>query len=264
MKKYLLIIYTIAVVLICAIVFESKTKSVNSQVSVLNKNNTNLEQNIKNLTSQIKNLQSQNQSLQSEKGTLQKNLKDCAESLTGLVNIKDVDKDIDVELRYATENNFAKKKLYSVNICMIQKKTADKLVNANNIFLKSGYHIKVWDAYRPLSVQKEMWNIVKNDNYIADPSNGSGSVHNKGAAVDITLVDSNGKELEMPSGFDTFSKAAYRNNPSMSAKAKSNLNYLTNVMKQCGFNTLDTEWWHYEDTDSNSYPLLDVKLDYFQ
>jgi D-alanyl-D-alanine dipeptidase len=183
--------------------------------------------------------------------------------IDGFVQLKDLDPDFVFDLKYATTDNFTHQKVYPNAICTLRVATAQKLVKANAEFKKRGYRIKIWDAYRPLSVQKIFWSIEPNDNYVADPYNGA-SIHNRGCAVDITLVDSSGKELEMPSGFDNFTQSAYRSNQNMSSTARTNMNMLTDVMTQSGFITIDTEWWHFEDSDWQSYPIADVDLTRFQ
>jgi D-alanyl-D-alanine dipeptidase len=181
--------------------------------------------------------------------------------LTQFIVIKDLDSSIKINLRYATSNNFTGKVIYSSPVCVLRKETAEKLINAEVRFEKLGYHIEIWDAYRPLSAQKVLFAAESNTNYIADPA--MGSRHNRGAAVDITLVDENGKEVEMPSGFDDFTIKAHRNNPDMSKEAQKNLATLTSVMSACGFTTISTEWWHFDDSDWNSYPIMDVHLEDF-
>jgi D-alanyl-D-alanine dipeptidase len=182
--------------------------------------------------------------------------------IDGFVLLKDMDPDFIIDLRYATTDNFTKRKIYPDSVCVLRKATAAKLRNASKEFKNLGYRIKIWDAYRPVYVQRIFWNLVKDSRFVANPDNG-GSVHNKGCAVDLTLTDLNGKELEMPSGFDDFSEKAYRNNSSMSAAAKDDLGLLTKIMKQNGFSTIDTEWWHYDDSDSKQYGIADVDLKLF-
>ncbi|RFU62088.1 D-alanyl-D-alanine dipeptidase [Peribacillus glennii] len=179
-----------------------------------------------------------------------------------LVDIRKLDKTIVIDLRYATKNNFTKKKIYPAAVPLLRKETAAKLVKVNNEAAKKGYRIKVWDAYRPFSAQRTLYNAASNKSYVAHPS--KGSRHNRGAAVDLTLVDRKGKELLMPSAFDDFTKRAHRNNPGMNKTAKKNMDYLTSIMKKHGFRTISNEWWHYEDTNWEKYPLLDVPLTSFK
>ncbi|GKX68059.1 M15 family metallopeptidase [Inconstantimicrobium mannanitabidum] len=184
-------------------------------------------------------------------------------SYSGLVPVVDYDPSLKIDLRYATTNNFTGKVVYPKPVCLLQKNTLDKLIECNNDLKKQGYRIKIWDAYRPADVQKYFWSIVKDRRFIADPYL-HGSRHNRGCAVDITLVDENGKELEMPTGFDEFSTAAYRNNPNMSATAKKNLDLLTSTMIKHGFKPIETEWWHFDDSEADKYPILNIPLDEIQ
>lgn len=182
--------------------------------------------------------------------------------IDGFVLISSLDKDIDIDLKYATADNFAKKVVYPNSICALRKKTAEKLVSANAQLKKSGFKLKIWDAYRPLYVQKIFWNIIPDNRFVANPYTG-GSIHNRGCAVDVTLENLDGTEVTMPSKFDDFTPNAYRANNNMSAEAKNNLDILTNCMTANGFITLDTEWWHFEDTDLKKYEVADIDLDLF-
>lgn len=180
----------------------------------------------------------------------------------GLVLVRDIVPDVEIELKYATEDNFTKTQVYPHDICALQKSTAIKLKKANTELMEIGYRLKIWDAYRPLSVQKIFWNLVSDSKYVANPSTG-GSKHNRGTAVDVTLVDMNGNELEMPTEFDDFTGKAARSNKDISIAAKKNVELLTNVMIKNGFTTISTEWWHYNDSDSGNYNALDVDLEEF-
>lgn len=187
---------------------------------------------------------------------------DYSKEINGLVVVSNYDNSFVIDLRYATENNFTGKVVYKTNVCALQKITLSKLIAANDEFKALGYKIKIWDAYRPADVQKYFWSIVKDRRYIASPYV-NGSRHNRGTAVDITLVDSKGNEIEMPTGFDQFNTSAHRDNPNISETAKNNLILLTEVMKKHGFTTIETEWWHYDDEDSNKYPILNIPLEAF-
>src|SRR5204863_1402356 len=137
-----------------------------------------------------------------------------------------------------------------------------KLAAANAEFQKDGYMIKVWDGYRPPYVQKIFWEIMPDDRYVANPYKG-GSKHNRGGAVDVTLVDLKGNEVEMPSAYDDFSEKAWRKSPLASAEARKNEDYLTEVMVKHGFSPLEHEWWHFDDPDYKNFPLVDVQLEQF-
>jgi D-alanyl-D-alanine dipeptidase len=179
-----------------------------------------------------------------------------------LVLVSDYSSSFVFDMKYATCDNFVTKTLYPSPTCVLTKGTLDKLIKANSILRKQGYTIKIWDAYRPLSVQKIMWDATPDKNYVANPY-GSGSKHNRGAAVDVTLVDKNGKELKMPTGFDNFTAKASPNYKGMTAEQRKNLNILSKAMTSSGFKTISTEWWHFEDTDYNGYKIQDIPLSKF-
>lgn len=179
-----------------------------------------------------------------------------------LVLVSDYSKDFKIEMKYATYDNFVKKTLYPSPTCILAKGTLDKLTKANNTVKKYGYSIKIWDAYRPLSVQKIMWEATPNKNYVANPYR-SGSKHNRGAAVDVTLVDKNGKELPMPTEFDNFTEKASPGYKGMSKEKRKNLNILSSAMTTAGFKTVSHEWWHFEDKDWSNYMIQDLPLSKF-
>lgn len=103
---------------------------------------------------------------------------------------------------------------------------------------------------------------MPNDDYVANPYT-EGSIHNKGCAVDITLVDTNSNEIEMPPGFDDFTEKASRTNKNISPMAQQNLDLLTKVMQESGFTTINSEWWHFNDKDSDSFKIEDIDLNLF-
>jgi zinc D-Ala-D-Ala dipeptidase len=162
---------------------------------------------------------------------------------TTFVNLKDYSADFVYDMKYATEDNFLKAKVYDCAECYLRLKTVQALVAANKAFIKKGYRIKLFDCYRPLDIQKRMWKIVSNPEYVADPA--KGSIHNRGGAVDITLVDKNGKELDMGTSFDFFGIEASHNYDKLTQKVKNNRILLKTIMSQNNFNALNSEWWHY-------------------
>lgn len=192
-----------------------------------------------------------------EKEINEKNLK----IICGLVDVAQIDSTLVIDLKYAGADNFLKKSVYPVQKGILQLEVAKKLAEANNEFHKYGFTIKIWDAYRPLSVQKMMWEIMPNDDFIANPSHGS--VHNRGAAVDVTLIDKQGKEIEMPSDFDDFTEKAFINYKGASAKAVQNREFLAKIMMNHGFTRLDSEWWHFYGPNAYDYPIVDVQLEEF-
>ncbi len=213
----------------------------------------------KQMALEIKTLEASIEELRQE--TLQREIAYRTMVESNLVDILSLDSDIVVDLRYATKDNFMNYQAYPDNSrALLRRETAIKLIRACEIFKDDGYTLKIWDAYRPLSVQRIMWQHSPLPGYVADPDRGSN--HNRGAAVDVTLLDEEGKELEMPSGFDDFTDKAARDYGNLTSEAKKNMDYMTQVMVNCGFKTIRTEWWHFDDVDSKNYPVLDVSLDH--
>ncbi|MBW4513117.1 MAG: M15 family metallopeptidase [Scytonematopsis contorta HA4267-MV1] len=173
-----------------------------------------------------------------------------------LVDIQSVNKNIVVDIRYATSNNFLKRKVYPEARCILRYRVAKKLAKVQEDLAKNQLGLKVYDCYRPLSVQKLMWQVKPDNRFVANPA--QGSRHNRGAAVDLTLVDSNGKELEMPSEFDSFTPASHRNYSGGNIQALHNRQLLENAMQKHGFIGLSTEWWHFDASGWKDFPSLDV------
>ena len=128
-----------------------------------------------------------------------------------LIDIQTIAPDIILDMRYATSNNFLKAPVYPVARCLLRAPVAEALKRVQADLITQGLGLKLFDCYRPLSVQRAMWKILPDSNYVANPA--KGSRHNRGAAVDLTLVDAMGKELEMPTGFDDFSEKAFPDSP---------------------------------------------------
>ncbi|MGB3206314.1 MAG: D-alanyl-D-alanine dipeptidase [Crinalium sp.] len=175
-----------------------------------------------------------------------------------LVNIRTITTNIILDIRYATKNNFLKKQLYPEAKCLLRGVAAKQLGKVQEELSKQGLRLKVYDCYRPLSVQKLMWSVLPDQRYVGNPA--KGSRHNRGAAVDLTLIDNNGKELEMPSAYDDFTEKAHRNYTGGSVEARKNRKLLEDVMKKYGFIPLSTEWWHFDAPGWEKFPILDVSF----
>jgi D-alanyl-D-alanine dipeptidase len=120
-----------------------------------------------------------------------------------------------------------------------------------------GLGLKIYDGYRPLSVQKKMWAVMPDDRFVANPA--KGSRHNRGAAVDVTLVRADGSELPMPTLFDDFTEKAFRTAiTGISTEALRNSATLQRVMEKHGFKGLATEWWHFDEVGWERYEILDI------
>ena len=165
-----------------------------------------------------------------------------------------------LDLRYATTNNFMHERLYPVAKAYLRAPVAAALADTERELAAEGLGLKVWDAYRPYSVTVKMWEPIKNPDYVADPK--KGSRHNRGAAVDLTLIDlRTGKELPMPTGFDDFTPRARNDFNDLPAEAIANRARLRDVMTRHGFEPLPSEWWHYDFKGWEKFELLDVPLE---
>jgi D-alanyl-D-alanine dipeptidase len=196
-----------------------------------------------------------------------------------LVNPKDLIPDLIIDLKYASsdhkflnlpEGDISLPKFYSSNECLVLGKAAQLLKIAQDTLRKitqfngqtypEGIGIKIWDGYRPRSVQYLFWEIYPNPTYIANPDNGS--KHNRGGAVDLTLVDlATGSELKMPTAFDDFSEKASHSYMFLPQEVLQNRSLLKSILTQtAGMLAYDEEWWHYEIPGANNYPLLDFQV----
>jgi peptidase M15D vanX D-ala-D-ala dipeptidase len=173
------------------------------------------------------------------------------------VLLKSLSPDFVFDMKYATPNNFLKQAVYDCGDCYLRKSTAEALVKANAEFLKLGYRIKLFDCYRPLAVQKKMWKILPGTHYVANPA--KGSKHNRGAAVDLTLVNKDGNELDMGTPFDFFGKEAHHTCTTLPKKVLENRKLLKDILNKYNFKSIYSEWWHYEYR-----PEMQSKVEDFQ
>ena len=161
------------------------------------------------------------------------------------VNIKTLSPEILLDMKYATADNFLGQVVYDCAECYLRKATAQALVAAQKDFVARGYSLKLFDCYRPLSVQKKMWKILPGTHYVANPA--KGSKHNRGAAVDLTLVEmATGKEVDMGTPFDTFSPKAHHSYTDLPKEVLVHRQLLREVLGKHNFKPIFSEWWHYE------------------
>jgi D-alanyl-D-alanine dipeptidase len=165
-----------------------------------------------------------------------------------------------LDLRYCTSNNFTMQPLYPpLKTTYLRKAAADSLSAIQKELNKLGLGIKVFDAYRPYSITEKMWEPVQDDRYAADPKKGSG--HNRGAAVDLTIINlATKEELNMGTGFDNFSDTAHHAFTNLPEAVLQNRLLLKTIMEQHGFKALDTEWWHYYLPNAKDFELLDISF----
>jgi len=162
---------------------------------------------------------------------------------SGWVDLVALDTSIEMDIKYATTDNFVGVQLYDCPRCILRQEVAEAIVSVNRALKQEyGYHLKVFDCYRPWSVQKALWEKVPDARYVTPPERGS--MHNRGAAVDLTLVGPEG-ELEMGSPYDFFGEAAYHTFMDHPKEILRNRQILKDVLAEYGFKHIRTEWWHY-------------------
>ena len=162
-----------------------------------------------------------------------------------------------IDIRYASDNNFMKKKIYDCGRCLMRKEAARALTLLNEeLIRKYNYRLKLFDCYRPRDFQQKLWDVMPDINYVAHPS--KGSMHNRGVAIDLTIVDSLGLELDMGTEFDFLGKEAHFDYAKLPKEVISNRKFLRAKMEQYGFVGIRTEWWHFSHIEK-IYPLSNYR-----
>ena len=172
----------------------------------------------------------------------------------GFSDVAVLDPGIRLDIRYATANNFTKSKIYDCPRCLLRPEAAEALVKANKALKAKGYALKMFDCYRPRPYRQRLWDKVPDPDYVTPPT--KGSMHSRGAAVDLTIVDMQGRELEMGTPYDFFGKEAHTDYKGLSARVQANRDLLRTTLEAVGFKGIRTEWWHFS-YQKRSYPLSD-------
>ncbi|MFZ1527594.1 MAG: M15 family metallopeptidase [Ferruginibacter sp.] len=182
----------------------------------------------------------------------------AADSSKKMIDLKKAVPGIVLDLKYSSRHNFMKQKLYPrIKTSYLRQNAAWALAQVQKELNVQNLGLKIWDAYRPYSVTVKMWEPVKDERYAANPKFGSG--HNRGAAVDLTLVDlQTGSELDMGTGFDDFSDTAHHDFKNLPENILKNRLLLRSLMEKYGFKALETEWWHYYLPNSKEYELMNL------
>ena len=171
---------------------------------------------------------------------------------TDFVKVADYIPTVHQQLFYATEENFTGHRIYDFSEAYLRYGTVKKLMAVSRDLEELGLYIKIWDGFRPVSAQFRLWEIYPNPTYVANPTKGYSS-HSRGNTIDLTLVDGQGVELEMPTDFDDFSAKADRDYSDCTEAARSNAQLLELLMEKHGFTGYWGEWWHFSDT--TGYPV---------
>jgi zinc D-Ala-D-Ala dipeptidase len=170
--------------------------------------------------------------------------KPLATAPKGWVELTKLDASIPLDIRYATANNFMKQQVYECGRCFLRADAAAAIAKANKILQQKGYGgLKMYDCYRPRPVQYKLWKITPDARYVANPK--KGSMHNRGFAVDLTIVDKDGKELDFGTGYDDFTEKAHGNYTKFPKKILDNRKLLNETMEAVGLEGTSTEWWHF-------------------
>jgi zinc D-Ala-D-Ala dipeptidase len=167
-----------------------------------------------------------------------------------------------LDLRYATPDNVVGRPLYPPGArCLLRREVAARLARAADLLRARGYRLRLYDCYRPLSVQRLLFEKEPRPGFVADPNHG-GSHHNRAAAVDLGLAGPNGEEVELPTGFDEFTPRARADAvQGVSEAARAHRHVLRAAMVAAGFEPSRSEWWHFTAPEAHGAPLLDVPLD---
>ncbi|MDX2079890.1 MAG: M15 family metallopeptidase [Terrimicrobiaceae bacterium] len=177
-----------------------------------------------------------------------------------LVNVNTIYPPMLQEIRYATTYNFTGYRLYPFPAAWVHADVAAALQKVQEELASEGLGLKIYDGYRPLSVQARMWAILPDERYVSDPAKSKGR-HTRGVAVDVTLVDRLGNELPMPTPFDDFTTRAHRDSPKWTEEQRRNSQKLEAVMTKYGFLAFHFEWWHYDFAGWEKYPPLDISFE---
>lgn len=185
------------------------------------------------------------------------------DSLKQMVELKSLAPGIVYDLRYTTTNNFTSKRLYTNTAhTFMRKPAAEALAKIQKELNEKGLGLKIFDAYRPYYATVKMWDLIKDERYVADPKKGSG--HNRGLAVDLTIINmKDGNELNMGTGFDNFTDTAHHAFTALPQEILQNRLLLKNIMEKYGFTLVETEWWHYNWPNDRKYDVMNIGFDKF-
>ncbi|HEY9362463.1 MAG TPA: M15 family metallopeptidase [Chitinophagaceae bacterium] len=179
-------------------------------------------------------------------------------SVNKMVSLTEMIPTIELDIRYATKNNFTGKQLYRFGEdAFLREPVAVALSRVQSALKEQGLGLKVFDAYRPYSATVKMWELIKDERYVANPAKGSG--HNRGIAVDLTIIDlATKKESDMGTGFDNFTDTAHQDFRNLPATVLQNRKLLKEIMEKNNFKALDTEWWHFYYNSNHVFDVMDI------
>lgn len=177
-----------------------------------------------------------------------------------LVDIKKAIPSVVLDIRYATKDNFMQQVMYKQARAFARKPVVEKLKLIQAELKKKGYGLKIYDGYRPYAVTVSFYEKASDKNFVANPS--KGSKHNRGCAVDLSIIDlKTGKDVPMPTPYDSFEAAAAPHYSDLPAHIIKNRDYLINTMQANGFKVIYNEWWHFDFIGWQDYDLMDIPFE---
>lgn len=177
-----------------------------------------------------------------------------------LVEIKKAIPSVVLDIRYATKNNFMRQVMYKQARAFARKPVVAHLKKIQAELNKKGYGLKIFDAYRPYAITIAFWEKASDKNFVANPA--KGSKHNRGCAIDLTIIDlKTGKDLPMPTPYDSFAPEAAPHFEKLPAQIIKNRDFLIATMQANGFKVIYNEWWHFDFTTWQDYDLMDIPFE---
>lgn len=171
-----------------------------------------------------------------------------------LVEITPATHDVAIDLAYAGSNNFTGKPIYGRSACYLRLEAEARLRRAGELAAEQGLRLKIFDAFRPTEAQWALWNHTPDPEFLADPRRGS--PHSRGVAVDLTLIEKDGTELDMGAAFDAFTPLSHHGNTEVRREAQRNRHLLLGIMTSAGWDCYLMEWWHYQLFSTRTFPLI--------
>lgn len=177
-----------------------------------------------------------------------------------LVDLEKAIPGIQLDIRYATTNNFTGEAIYNLAKAFARRPVAEALLNVQNDLKGKGLELKIHDGYRPYSATVKFYEVYGDTTFVASPY--KGSRHNRGCALDLTLIDSKTKkELKMPTPYDSFQKEAFPDFPLKDRVAKANRDLLRAAMEKHGFKVYNSEWWHFDFVGWEKFDVMDIDFE---
>lgn len=174
-----------------------------------------------------------------------------------LIEIKKAIPSIVLDIRYATKSNFMKQVMYKEARAFARKPVVQQLKVIQAELAKKGYGLKIFDAYRPYAITIAFYEKASDKNFVANPA--KGSKHNRGCAVDLTIIDlKTGKDVPMPTPYDSFAPEAAPHFNDLPEQIKKNRDFLITTMQAHGFKVIYNEWWHFDFNGWQDYDLMDI------